>query len=187
MIHSHRKCFYARVMIGYKTFSWRLPVNNRGDAERLVKPAIEARRRVREAAWHWREDPTEAATKAVLAAQLRYCRALERTGAKGCKDWDDLLKLFKVGPSDQATVIDQARTWFTALLNKHQQYPPRPVEEIIQEAMKKFKLSKPMARQAYRDAQSRSGNHKWSETRRPPKNILQVRAEEAKLAAHPFS
>jgi hypothetical protein len=187
MIHSHRKCFYGRVMIGYRTFSWRLPVSNLADVERLVEPAIEARRRVREAAWYWREGPTEAAMKALLAAQLQYCRALERTGAKGCKEWDDLLELLKVGPSDEATAIDQARTWFIALLNEHPQYPPRPVEEIIQEAMKKFTLSKPRARQAYRDAQNRTGNDKWSETRRPPKNILQARAEQAKLEAHPFT
>jgi hypothetical protein len=127
MIHSHRQCFYGRVMIGYRTFSWRLKVNNRAEAELLVKPALEARRRVKEAAWHWREGPTEAAMRSLLAAQLRYCRALERTGAKGCKDWDDLVELFKVGPSDEATAIDQARTWFAALLKKHPHYPPRPV------------------------------------------------------------
>jgi hypothetical protein len=69
----------------------------RADAEHLVKPALEARRRVREVAWHWREGPTEAAMKALLAAQLQYCRALERTGAKGCKKWGDLQELLKVG------------------------------------------------------------------------------------------
>ena len=134
--------------------------------------------------------------KVLLAAQLQYCRALERTGAKNCEDWDDLLELFKVGPSDEATPIDQARTWFIALLKKHPQYPPRPVEELIQEAMKKFTirnstarskpLSNPRARQAYRDAQNRTGNDKWSETRRPPKNILQARAERAKLEKAPL-
>ena len=178
-------------------FSWRLPASNRADVEHLIKPAIEARRRVREAAWHWREGPSEAAMKALLAAQLQYCRALERTGAKNCKDWDELLKLFKVGPSDEATAIDQARTWFIALLKKHPQYPPRPVEELIQEAIRKFTirnstgrsipLSKPRARQAYRDAQNRIPNHKWSEARRPSRNILQARAEQTKLENASFS
>jgi hypothetical protein len=186
MIHSHRKCFYGRVMIGYKTFSWRLTASNRADAEHLVEPAIEARRHVREAAWHWREDPTEAAMKALLAAQLQYCRALKRIGAKGCEDGGDLLELFKVGPSDEATAIDQARNWFTALLNKHPKYPPRPVEELIQEAMAKFKLSKPRARQAYREAQNITGNDKWSEVRRTPQNILQARAEWATLEKAPL-
>jgi hypothetical protein len=187
MIHSHRECFYGRVMIGYRTFSWRLAVSNRADAQHLVKPALEARQRVREAAWHWRECPTEAAMKAVLAAQLRHARALERTGAqKGCKYWADLVELLKVGPSDEATATDQARIWFIALLNKHQKYPPRPVEEIIQEAMEKFELSKPKARQAYRDAQNITGNNKWSETRRPPKDILQARVERAKLENAPL-
>jgi hypothetical protein len=92
-----------------------------------------------------------------------------------------LLELLKVGPSDEATAIDRARNWFMALLNKHPKYPPRPVEELIQEAMEKFTLSEPRARQAYRDAQNITGNYKWSETRRPPKNILQARAEWAKL------
>jgi hypothetical protein len=125
--------------------------------------------------------------KAVLAAQLRHARALERTGAKkGCKDWADLVELLKVGPSDEATATDQARTWFIALLNKHQKYPPRPVEEIIQEAMEKFDLSKPKARQAYRDAQNITGNNKWSKTRRPPKDILQARVERAKLENAPL-
>jgi hypothetical protein len=81
--------------------------------------------------------------------------------------------------------MDQARIWFTALLNKHQNYPPRPVEEIVQEAMEKFDLSKPKARQAYRDAQNITGNDKWSETRRAPKDILQARAERAKLENAP--
>ncbi len=185
MVHAHKQCFYGRVMIGYRTFSWRLPVSNRADAEQLVKPTLEGRRRVREAAWRWREYPTEAAMKAVLAAQLQYCRALERTGAKGCKDWGDLVKLLKVGPSDEATEIDQARTWFIALLNGHPKYPPRPVEELIQEAMEKFKLSKPKARQAYREAQNMTGNFKWSENRRPPKNILQARIDQPKLENAP--
>ena len=73
--------------------------------------------------------------KVLLAAQLQYCRALERIGAKNCKEWGDLQELFKVAPSDEATAIDQARNWFTALLNNHPKYPPRPVEELIQEAM----------------------------------------------------
>jgi hypothetical protein len=186
MVHSHKQCFYGRVMIGYRTFSWRLAVSNRADAEQLVEPALEARRRVREAAWHWREYPTEAAMKALLAAQLQYCRALKRTGANRCKDWGDLLELLMVGPSDEATEIDQARTWFIALLNGHPKYPPRPVEELIQEAMEKFKLSKPKARQAYREAQNVTGNFKWSENRRPPKNILQARAEQPKLEKAPL-
>ena len=186
MIHSHRQCFYGRVMIGYRTFSWRLPASNRADAEHLVKPALEDRQRVREAAWHWREAPTEAAMKALLAAQLQYGRALERTGAKDCKQWGDLLELLKVGPSDETTAIDQARNWVTALLNKHPKYPPRPVEELIQEAMEQFKLSKPRTRQAYRDAQNRRGNYKWSEARRPPKNILQARAEPDKTGKAPL-
>jgi hypothetical protein len=42
MIQAHRQCFYARVMIGYRAFSWRLAVSNRADAEQLVKPALEA-------------------------------------------------------------------------------------------------------------------------------------------------
>ena len=181
MIYSHRQCFYGRVMIGYRTFSWRLTVSNRADAEHLVKPALEARRRVREAAWHWREDPTEATMKALLAAQLQYGGALERTGAKGCKDWGDLLELLKMGPSDEATSIDKARNWFIALLKKHPNYPPRRVRELIQEAMEKLTLSRPTARRAYQDAQNITGNDKWSETRRPPKNIVQTRAKPTKL------
>jgi hypothetical protein len=186
MVHSHRQCFYGRVMIGYRTFSWRLAVSNRADAEQLVKSALDARRRVREAAWHWREYPTEAAMKAVLAAQLQYCQALKRTGADRCKDWGDLQEFLRVGPSDEATEIDQARTWFIALLNGYPKYPPRPVEKLIQQAMEKFKLSKPKARQAYREAQNTTGNFNWSENRRPSKNILQARAEQPKLEKAPL-
>ena len=98
-----------------------------------------------------------------------------------------MVELLKVGPSDEATPMDQARIWFIALLNKHQKYPPRSVEEIIQEAMEKFDLSKPKARQAYRDAQNITGNNKWSETRRPPKDILQARAERAKRENAPLT
>ena len=180
MIQAHRQCFYARVMIGYRMFSWRLAVSNRADAEQLVKPALEARRRVREAAWHWREYPTDVAMKAVIATQLQYGRALDRTGAKGCKHWDDLMELLKLGPSDEATAMDKARNWFSALLYKDQKYPPRPVEQLIETAMEEFDVSKPKARQAYREAQKRTGNYAWSESRRPPKNILQLRAQRAK-------
>jgi hypothetical protein len=118
--------------------------------------------------------------KAVIATQLQYGRALDRTGANGCKYWDDLVELLKLGPSDEATAMDKARNWFSALLSKHQKYPTRAVEQLIGEAMEEFDLSNPKARQAYREAQKRTGNYGWSETRRPPKNILQVRAERAK-------
>jgi hypothetical protein len=186
MIVSHRQCFYSRVSIGYRTFSWRLKVNNRADAELLAEPAIEDRRSVRETAVRWREAPTEAAMKAVLAAQLRYCRALERTGAKGCKDWGDLVELLKVGPFDEATGTDKARNWYVALLNKHPKFPPRTVRKIIAEAMEKFSLSKPKARQAYHDAQNRTGNYEWSERRRPSKDIVQARAERAEMETPPL-
>ena len=46
--------------------------------------------------------------------------------------------------------------------------------------MGEFEVSKPKARQAYREAQKRTGNYGWSKTRRPPKNILQVRAQRTK-------
>ncbi len=180
MIQAHRQCFYARVMIGYRMFSWRLAVSNRTDAEQLIKPALEARGRVRKAAWQWREYPTDAAMKAVIAAQIQYRRALERTGANGCKHWGDLMKLLNSGPSDEATEMDKARNRFSALLSKHQKYPPRAVEKLIEEAMEEFALSKPKARQAYREAQKRTGNYAWSKSRRPPENIRQVRAQRAK-------
>jgi hypothetical protein len=118
--------------------------------------------------------------KAVIATQLQYGRALDRTGANGCTHRAALVELLKLGPSDQATAMDKARNWLSALLNKHQKYPPRPVEQLIEKAIEEFNLSKPRARQAYREAQKRTGNYGWSKTRRPPKNILQVRAQGAK-------
>jgi len=180
MIHSHRHCFYGRVMIGYRTFSWRLAVSNRADAEQLTKPALEARRRVREAAWHWRECPTDAAMKAVITAQVQYGRALDRTGANRSNDWAVLVELLKLGPFDEATAVLKARNSFIALLNEHPKYPPRPVKQLIEEAVEEFDLSKPKARQAYREAQERTGHHQWSQTRRPPKDILQVRTQRGK-------
>jgi hypothetical protein len=54
-------------------------------------------------------------------------------------------------------------------------------------AMEKLTLSRPRARQAYRDAQKLTANDKWSEARRPPKNILQDRAEPVKLEKAPPS
>ena len=82
-VHSDKRFIYAQLMIAGFTLRWRLRVQNRAEAEALVKPAVEARARVREAARDWREclvGSREAAT-ALEACSVRSICIPELRGA----------------------------------------------------------------------------------------------------------
>jgi hypothetical protein len=86
-VHSKGRPIYGRVIIDRLTLDWPLPVQNRAEAEALVKPAVDARARVREAARGWREclvGSREAATalEACSNAQRLYLEALRGAGAE---------------------------------------------------------------------------------------------------------
>jgi hypothetical protein len=179
MIHSHRQCFYGRAMIGYRTISWRLVARNRVEAEELVKPAVEARRRVSETARSWRECPTasseaKAALTALLAAQRRFRDALLAVGAKRSKGWAEVVKALNEPPFDENSRPNPegARTWFVELLRKNPERPPRPLETVkdrlglLEEATERFKVSMREARRSYERAQDITGIRAWSTAHR---------------------
>jgi hypothetical protein len=171
MIHSGRRCFYGRVMIGYTTFSWRLAARNRAEAEELVRPAVEARRRVSEAARHWRECPAEspeakAALAALLAAQRRFRDVLLAVGAKHSKGWAGVVEVLKESPFDEASRRDpaRARRYCVEELLKHRNGPPlgHSVTCLLAEVRKRFHVGKHAARAAYDFAMGETGIRTWS-------------------------
>jgi hypothetical protein len=106
-VHSDRHLFiiYALLTMAGFTLRWRLPVQNRAEAEALVKPAVEARARVREAARDWREclvGSREAATalEACSNAQRLYLEALRGPGAERAEGWAEFARLVLEPPWD---------------------------------------------------------------------------------------
>jgi hypothetical protein len=81
---------YAQLTIASFTLRWPLAVRNRAEAEALVKRAVDARARIRDAARAWREclansQESKTALAAVLSQQRRFRTALLSAGAKRSK------------------------------------------------------------------------------------------------------
>ena len=105
-VHPDGRHIYAQLTIAAFTLRWRLAVPNRAEAEALVKPAVEARARVREAARAWREclvrsPEAKTALAGLLGEQRRFREALLAVGAKRSKGWAEVAKAFKVPPLDE--------------------------------------------------------------------------------------
>ena len=169
---------YAQLTIAGFTLRWPLAVENRAEAEAVVKPAVDARARVREAARAWREcvvGSPEATTalKAVLAKQRRFRDALLAVGAKRSKGWAEVVKALKEPPFDEAGLDREGcKRWFVELLLKNPERPPpgRPVEKLLKEAGALFRVSGRGIRRCYELAQEKTENKNWSTTRRPRKS-----------------
>ena len=106
--HSDGHLIYAQLTIAGFTMRWRLTVQNRVEAESLVKPAVDARARVREAARNWRECPVgspeaKTALAAVLDEQRRFRDGLLAAGAKRAKGWAEVLKALNEPPFDESS------------------------------------------------------------------------------------
>ena len=104
-VHSDGYHIYAQLTIAGFTLRWRLAVQNRAEAEALVKPAVDARARVREAARGWREclvGSREAATalEACSNAQRQYLEALRGAGAERAEGWAEFARLVLEPPWD---------------------------------------------------------------------------------------
>ena len=104
-VHSDGYHIYAQLTIAGFTLRWRLAVQNRAEAEALVKPAVDARARVREAAQGWREclvGSREAATalEACSNAQRLYLEALRGAGAERAEVWAEFARLVLEPPWD---------------------------------------------------------------------------------------
>jgi hypothetical protein len=112
-VYSDGHPIYAQLTMAGFTLRWRLPVQNRAEAEALVKPAVEARLRVREAARDWREclvGSREAASalEACSDAQRLYLQALRGAGAERADGWVECARLV-LGPPWDAAVQSKPR------------------------------------------------------------------------------
>jgi hypothetical protein len=112
-VHSDQHFIYALLTMAGFTLRWRLPVQNRAEAQALVKPAVEARARVREAARDWREclvGSREAVTalEACSDAQRLYLQALCGAGAERADGWVECARLV-LGPPWDAGVQSKPR------------------------------------------------------------------------------
>jgi hypothetical protein len=175
ILHKNKQSFYGRLTIGHFVLEWTLGLTDRAEAEACVKSAIDARKRVRDAARNWREcqvgsrEATIALT-ALLNEQRRFRYALLALGAKRSKSWAEAVKVLKEPPSDYAPRADRCIRWFVELLLKNPERPPRPVETLLKEADTLFGAGGRGARRCYETAQEKTGNRNWSRTRRPPKS-----------------
>ena len=173
-IHSDGHPIYAQLTIAGLTLRWRLAVQNRVEGEALVKPAVDARARVREAARNWREclvgsPEAKTALAALLREQRRFRDALRAVGASRSKGWAEVVKALKEPPPGGP---DGCTRWFIGLLLKNPERPPpgRPVTMLLEEAEELFRVGGRGARRCYEFAQEKTGNRNWSTRRRPLKS-----------------
>jgi hypothetical protein len=177
-VHAGGYPVYAQLTIAGFTLRWRLQVENRAAGEALVRPALDARARVSEAAIHWREctvgSPEATTALATLLAKQRLFRdALVRLGAKGSKGWADASKALEEPPLvEEARGRHLATYWFVDLLRKNPERPPpgRSVRMLLEQANALFGVGGRGARYCYELAQQKTGNTNWSTSRRPRKS-----------------
>jgi hypothetical protein len=181
-VHPEGGISYAQLTMAGFTLRWRLAAQNRAEAQAFVKPAVNARARVREAARHWREclvgsPEAKTALAAVLAEQRRFRDALRAVGANRSKGWAEAVKALERPPFDETSKSDLLKgctRWFVELLQENSERPPlgRPVEMLLKEADALFRVGGRGARRCYEFAQEKTGNRNWSTTRRPRKRAL---------------
>ena len=176
-VHSDGHPIYAQLTMGGFTLRWRLAVQNRADGEALLKPAVDARARVRDAARAWREclvgsPEAKTALAALLGEQRRYRDALLAVGAKRASGWAEVVKALNESPFDDSNRAEGCTRWFVELLLKNPERPPpgRTVEMLLKEAVEMFRVGGRGARRCYDFAQEKTGNRNWSTTRRPRKS-----------------
>jgi hypothetical protein len=176
-VHSDGRHIYAQTTMAGLILRWPLAAQNRVEAEALVKPAVDARTRVREAARDWRECPinspeAKAALTAVLREQRGFRDALLAVGAKHSRNWAKAVEVLSEPPIDESGGPDECTRWFVDLLLKNTERPPpeRPVTKLLEEADSEFGVGVRGARRCYELAQEKTGNRNWSTRRRPPKS-----------------
>ena len=131
-VHSEGRSIYSQLTIAGVTLRWRLAVQTRVEGEAFVKPAVDARARVREAARDWRECPVgspeaKTALAAVLGEQRRFRNALLAVGANRSKGWAQVVKELKKPPFDETSKSDLEKgctRWFVELLQENPERPP---------------------------------------------------------------
>ena len=170
---------YAQLTIAGITLRWPLAVQNRADGEAFVKPAVDARARVRDAARDWRDclirsSKSKTALVTLLNEQRQFGDALLAIGAKRSKGWAGVFEALKEAPLDATGTPERCKRWFIELLKKNPDRPPpgRPVEKLLKEADELFRVRGRSARRCYEFAQEETGNRNWSTTRRPRKSAF---------------
>jgi hypothetical protein len=179
MLHVHSKGhpIYGRVTIDRVTLDWPLPVQNRAAGEAHVKPAVDARKSVKKAADDWRKcsigsSEAKGASKALLREQHRFRDALAAVGAKRSKIWAKVVPQFDQFPFDETSKREECTRWFVDLLLKNPERPPRPLETVedrlglLEEAAKRFNVSRREARRCYERAQDITEIRTWSTAHR---------------------
>jgi hypothetical protein len=172
MLHVHSKGYpiYGRVVIDRFTLEWLLPVRNRAAGEAHVKPAVDARKTVKNAAREWRKcsigsSEAKGAAKALLREQHRFRDALAAVGAKRSRNWTKAGPQFDELPFVEASRRDPQglRRWLVDELLKHRDPPAgRSVTSLLAEARKRFYVGKHAARMAFQFAQGKTGNSNWT-------------------------
>jgi hypothetical protein len=170
---------YAQLTIAGTTLRWRLPAKDRAEAEVLVKPAVDARGRIKRAADAWRDcmigsPEAKTALNTLLAEQRRYRDMLLSIGADSSRGWAEVALALNDPPFDETTkpAPDKCKRWFVALLQKNPFHSPRPLLTVgdqiglIDEAKKRFNVSQREARRCYERAQDVTRIKAWSTTHR---------------------
>ena len=149
---------YALLTMAGFTLRWRLAAQNLVEAEAFVKPAVDARARVREAARAWREclvrsPEAKTALAAVLDKQRRFRDALLAVGANRSNGWAEIVKALEKPPFDETSKSDLLKgctRWFVELLQKNPERPPlgQPVGRLLKEADALFRVGGRGARRA---------------------------------------
>jgi hypothetical protein len=173
---------YGRTMIAGLLLRWSRPVQNRAEADVLANAVVAARADVTNAAIAWSDCPEPPEAKVLLKQQGRLRGALVAAGAKGCKGWADVERALEEVPFDENSRPNPegATDWFTELLRKNPERPPRPLETaedrlgLLEEASDRFNVSEREARRCYGRAQDITGIRTWStahrgKARRTPK------------------
>jgi hypothetical protein len=161
-------------------------VQNRADAEALVKPAVKARACIREATRKWRECPSgsreaKAALAIMLAEQRRFRDALLALGVKHSNRWAEVVKTLNEPPLDEAnrTNPEGCTRWWVEQIQKNPLKPPRALQQtqdgpgLLNEAAARFNLSHRGARRCYELAQDKTNNWNWRSGGRPEKKLAE--------------
>jgi hypothetical protein len=165
---------YGRTMIAGVLLRWLRPVRDPSDAEALANAVVMAREDVRNAAIAWSDCPEPAEVKALLKQQARLRDALVAAGGRGAKGWVDVESALKQLPVDQKSKPSPngATTWFVELLQRNPDRSPQPLESVehriglLEEASKRFNVSRREARRCYERAQDITGIGTWSTAHR---------------------
>jgi hypothetical protein len=190
MVKVSRGLVYGRLTVDDRIFRWRLEAKNRAEGDAVVKPIVEARARVKKAAFDFREcvdgsTEAEAAWAALFEARRLFVQTLRDAGAELAlaDDWAKLASLLlKDPPQYRARNIRppptgarrRAVSSFVRDLGNPKFRDRPPIEshrEYLRSKIEKIGggLTFAAAEKAFKEAQNQTANWSWSKQgrRRP--------------------